>query len=109
SEEAARPGGWLERAADFGDAWASFELGQVRWHYAQSPQEKKAALARLLAAARAGMPHAEYLVGNLAVTGQAPGLFRREGLAWLKKAAAHGVEQAKIILELEEAEGRGSC
>ncbi|MBQ1845618.1 MAG: sel1 repeat family protein [Desulfovibrio sp.] len=108
SEEAARPGGWLERAADFGNAWASFELGQLRWHYAQSPQKKKEALARLLAAARAGMPHAEYLVGNLAVTGQAPGLFRREGLAWLKKAAAHGVEQAKIILELEEAEGSGS-
>ena len=99
--EDAPAGGWLERAADLGDAWASFELGHVRWHYAQSREEKMAALKRILAAARAGMPHAEYMAGNLAVTGQAPSLSRREGIAWLKKAAAHGVEQAKIILELE--------
>ncbi|MCR5259599.1 MAG: sel1 repeat family protein, partial [Desulfovibrio sp.] len=101
SPEDVPPGGWLERAADFGDAWASFELGHIRWHYTKSPQEKKVALARLLVAARAGIPNAEYMVGNLAVSGQAPGLFRREGLAWLKKAAEHGVEQARIILELE--------
>ena len=107
--EAAEPGGWLERAADFGDAWACFELGKARWNAAQTREAKRDALARLRTAARAGLPLAEYMAGGLAAAGQAPGMSRREGLALLKKAAVHGVKQAAVLLELEEAGGAGKA
>ena len=65
------------------------------------------ASARLLAAAAAGNPHAQHMVGLMYLTGAGLEPDERKAADWIQKAAGQGLARAQNDLGTLYAEGRG--
>ncbi|MBO4313010.1 MAG: sel1 repeat family protein [Desulfovibrio sp.] len=70
------------------------------------PPDRKAGLEFLGRAADAGVPDAEYLFGNMVVSGAVSGVSRERGIAYLRAAAKDGISRASVLLQaMESANG----
>ncbi|MGH9603047.1 MAG: tetratricopeptide repeat protein, partial [Terriglobales bacterium] len=61
----------------------------------------------LLAAARAGNPHAQYMLGLMFLNGAGLGQDDQQAAVWIQKAAGQGLPQAQNDLAALYTEGRG--
>jgi len=85
------------------DPKSTSALTQRGWRY-QQQNRLDLAFPDYLAAAKLGDPWAELQAGKCLWNGWGVKADREEGLAWLRKAAAHGDRDAKVSLEQALAE-----
>ncbi len=93
---------WWKRAAE-----QNVPLAQYRhalYLLSEDSPNRKKGLEFLRKAADAGVPDAEYLFGNMIISGEVSGVSRERGIAYLRTAANAGVSRAAVLLQAMESE-----
>lgn len=100
--------GWLQQAADGGDAEAGFQLGKLYRSGATGvPPDAAQALHHFTAAARAGHAGAAYYLGIAWRNGYGVQADAGEAARWFRASAAGGVAAAQFMLANAYREGDG--
>ncbi|MGB5892406.1 MAG: SEL1-like repeat protein, partial [Thermoanaerobaculia bacterium] len=97
---------WYRKAAEMGDAKASFLLGEMVASGRGVEADGEESLHWITKAAEKGVAAAQWVVGAFLLQGPDPTVAdREEGIEWLHKAAAQGQEQAVEDLTTRYAKG----
>lgn len=91
----------LRAAADAGSAGAAYRLALLLRHGADGlPRDPAQAFARMRQAAWAGVPQAEFLLGQILLAGEGTRADAAQARHWFEQAAEHDLAEAHLELAL---------